>query len=273
MAEYIIQAQNKFSLGLKELWHYRELFYFFTWRDVKVKYKQAALGILWAILQPLVMMVMFTIIFSKALNVSSDGIPYPVFAISGLLIWNIFSNGLINSANSMVTNANIIKKIYFPRLIIPMSAILTALVDFFFALIIYVIVLIYYQQEISILKLFIYLPLSILITIVTTFGLGTFLSALNVKFRDFQYLLPFMIQFLLFANPVLYSTKAFTNPWINAIMKANPIASAIQLCRSIFTGQVVDWTAVATGSVVAVLLLLAGVFTFRKTESYFADLA
>lgn len=273
MAEYIIQAQNKFSLGLKELWHYRELFYFFTWRDVKVKYKQAALGILWAILQPLVMMVMFTIIFSKALNVSSDGIPYPVFAISGLLIWNIFSNGLLNSANSMVTNANIIKKIYFPRLIIPMSAILTALVDFFFALIIYVVVLIYYQQEISFLKLFIYLPLSILITIVTTFGLGTFLSALNVKFRDFQYLLPFMIQFLLFANPVLYSAKAFSNPWINAIMKANPIASAIQLCRSIFTGQVVDWSAVATGSVVAVLLLLAGVYTFRKTESYFADLA
>ncbi|MBS1735219.1 MAG: ABC transporter permease [Bacteroidetes bacterium] len=273
MTEYVIEPQNKFSLGIKELWHYRELFYFFTWRDVKVKYKQAALGILWAILQPLVMMVMFTIIFSKALNVSSDGIPYPVFAISGLLIWNVFSNGLLNSANSMITNANIIKKIYFPRLIIPMSSILTALVDFFFALIIYAAVLIYYQQGISILKLFIYLPLSILITIVTTFGLGTFLSALNVKFRDFQYLLPFMIQFLLFANPVLYSAKAFTNPWINAIMKANPIASAIQLCRSIFTGQVVDWTAVATGSVVAVLLLLAGVYTFRKTESYFADLA
>ena len=151
MIEYEIKPQNKFSLGLKELWKYRELFYFFTWRDVKVKYKQAALGILWAILQPLVMMLMFTLIFSKALNVSSDGIPYPVFAISGLLIWNIFSNGLINSANSMVTNANIIKKIYFPRLIIPMSAILTALVDFAFALIIYAAILIYYHQEVSML--------------------------------------------------------------------------------------------------------------------------
>ncbi|MEO7316260.1 MAG: ABC transporter permease, partial [Ginsengibacter sp.] len=203
--EYVIQAQNRFSLGLKELWSYRELFYFFTWRDVKVKYKQAALGILWAILQPLVMMVMFTLIFSKALNVSSDGIPYPVFALSGLIIWNIFSNGLLNSANSMVVNANIIKKIYFPRLIIPMSAVLTALVDFFFALIIYTIVLLYYRQEISLIKLFLYLPLSILITIVTTFGLGTFLASLNVKYRDFQYMIPFMIQFLLFANPVLYS--------------------------------------------------------------------
>ena len=273
MTEYEIVPQSKFSLGLKELWHYRELFYFFTWRDVKVKYKQAALGILWAILQPLTMMLMFTLIFSRALHVSSDGIPYPVFAFSGLLIWNIFSNGLLNSANSMVSNANIIKKIYFPRLIIPMSAILTALVDFFFACIIYVFVLIYYQQDVNFLKLLVYLPLGLLITIVTTFGLGTFLAALNVKFRDFQYLLPFMIQFLLFANPVLYSAKAFTNPVINAIMKANPIASAIQLCRSVFTGQEVDWSMVATGSTVAVILLLIGVYTFRKTESYFADLA
>lgn len=273
MIEYVIQAQSKFTLGLRELWHYRELFYFFTWRDIKVKYKQAVLGILWAILQPLIMMVMFTLIFSKALKVSSDGIPYPVFALSGLLIWNIFSNGLLNSAKSMVTNANIIKKIYFPRLIIPMSALLTALVDFFFALIIYTLVLIYYHQSVSILKLLLYLPLGIIITIITTFGLGTFLAALNVKFRDFQYLLPFMIQFLLFANPVLYSAKAFTNPWINAAMKANPIASAIQLCRSVFTGQDVDWQAVATGSIVAILLLVTGVYTFRKTESYFADLA
>ena len=153
-----------------------------------------------------------------------------------------------------------------------MSAVLTALVDFFFALIIYTLVLVYYHQGVSILKLLLYLPLGILITLITTFGLGTFLAALNVKFRDFQYLLPFMIQFLLFANPVLYSAKAFTNPWINAVMKANPIASAIQLCRSVFSGQLVDWQSVGTGSIVAILLLIMGVYTFRKTESYFADL-
>jgi lipopolysaccharide transport system permease protein len=273
MTEYIIQAQSKFSLGLKELWLYRELFYFFTWRDIKVKYKQAALGILWAILQPLVMMLMFTLIFSKALNVGSDGIPYPVFAISGLLIWNIFSNGLLNSANSMVVNSNIIKKIYFPRLVIPMSAILTALVDFCFALIIYVVILIYYQQHLSFARLLLYLPLSVLLTIVTTFGIGTFLAALNVKYRDFQYLLPFMIQFLLFANPVLYSAKAFSNPVVNWIMKCNPIANAIQLTRSIFTGSEVDWQAVLLSSIVALVLLMIGIFTFRKTEMYFADLA
>jgi lipopolysaccharide transport system permease protein len=274
MIEYEIKPKSKFSFGIKELVQYRELFYFFTWRDVKVKYKQAALGIVWAIIQPLIMMLMFTLIFSKALHVKTDDdIPYPVFAISGLLIWNIFSNGLLNSANSMVTNANIIKKIYFPRLIIPMSAILTALVDFLFALIIYAIVLIYFHQGVSVIKLLVYLPLSLLITIVTTFGLGSFLAALNVKFRDFQYLLPFLIQFLLFANPVLYSAKAFTTPWINFIMKANPIASAIQLCRSVFTNTAVDWQAVGIGSTVAIILLLIGVYTFRKTEAYFADLA
>jgi lipopolysaccharide transport system permease protein len=273
MIEYEIKPQNKFSLGLKELWSYRELFYFFTWRDVKVKYKQAALGIVWAILQPLIMMLVFTLIFSKALNVKSDDIPYPVFALSGLLIWNIFSNGLQNSANSMVSNANIIKKIYFPRLVIPLSAILTVLVDFLFALIIYAIVLIYYHQSINFFKLIIYLPLSILLTVVTTFGIGTFLAALNVKYRDFQYLLPFMIQFLLFVNPVLYSAKAFTNPVINTIMKCNPIASAIQLNRSIFANASVDWSAVGLGSIVAILFLIIGIYTFRKTEAYFADLA
>lgn len=271
--EYEIVPETKFSLGLRELWYYRELFYFFTWRDVKVKYKQAALGIMWAVLQPLVMMIMFTLIFSRALHVQSDGIPYPVFAISGLLIWNIFSNGLLNSANSMVANANIIKKIYFPRLIIPMSAILTALVDFLFALVIYIGVLIYFHQSIVFSKLLLYLPLSILLTIITTLGIGTFIAALNVKFRDFQYIIPFLIQFLLFANPVLYSAKAFTNPVINWIMKCNPIASSIQLCRSIFTGTEVDWQAVGLSSAVALLLLLCGVYTFRKTEAYFADLA
>lgn len=274
MIEYEIKAKSKFSFGIKELIQYRELFYFFTWRDVKVKYKQATLGVLWAILQPLIMMVMFTLIFSKALHVKTDNdIPYPVFAISGLLIWNIFSNGLLTSANSMVNNANIIKKIYFPRLVIPMSAILTVLVDFVFALIIYTVILIYYHQSVDVLKLLVYLPLSILITVITTFGVGTFLAALNVKYRDFQYVIPFMIQFLLFANPVLYSAKAFTNPTINWVMRCNPIASAIQLSRSIFANAAVDWVGVALSSFVALLLLLIGIYTFRKTEAYFADLA
>jgi len=271
--EYIIEQRRKFSLGLKELIRYRELFYFFTWRDIKVKYKQAALGFLWAILQPLAMMLIFTLIFSKGLKVNSEGIPYPVFALSGLIIWNIFSNGLLNSANSMVTNANIIKKIYFPRLIVPMSSILTALFDFLFALIVYIGVIIYYHHDTDWWRVLYCLPISVFLTVLTTFGLGTFLAALNVKYRDFQYVIPFLIQFLLFVNPVLYSSKIFENGWIAWVMKLNPLASAINLSRSAFTGNPIDWQGVGLGFGVALLIFFIGIYVFRKTEAYFADLA
>ena len=232
--EFEIKPRSKFTLGVRELWQYRELFYFFTWRDIKVRYKQAFLGVLWAIMQPLSMMLIFTFIFSRGLDVKSDGLPYPIFAFSGLMIWNIFSNGLQNAASSMVSNANIIKKIYFPRLIIPMSSILTALFDFLFAFVVFIGLIFYYQIPFSFIKLLIFLPLSILLTVMTTFGLGTFLAALNVKYRDFQYALPFFIQFLLFVNPILYSSKTFNNPLIQKIMLFNPIAGAIDLVRSIF---------------------------------------
>jgi lipopolysaccharide transport system permease protein len=271
--EYIIERQHKFSLGLKELVRYRELFYFFTWRDIKVKYKQAALGFLWAILQPLLMMLIFTLIFSKGLKVSSEGIPYPIFALSGLIIWNIFSTGLLNSANSMVTNANIIKKIYFPRLIIPMSSILTSLFDFCFALIVYIGVIIWYQHDTDWLRVLYCLPVSIFLTVLTTFGLGTFLAALNVKYRDFQYVIPFMIQFLLFVNPVLYSSKIFQEGVLGTIMRLNPLANAINLSRSAFTGNPIDWIGVLYSFGVALMIFFIGIYTFRKTEAYFADLA
>lgn len=271
--EYIIERQSKFSLGLKELIRYRELFYFFTWRDIKVKYKQAALGIAWAVLQPLAMMLIFTAIFSRGLKVSSENIPYPVFALSGLIIWNIFSSGLLSSANSMVANANIIKKIYFPRLIIPMSSILAALFDFCFAFAVYIAVLIYYHQNVDLLRVLLCLPIAILLTITTTFGLGTFLAALNVKYRDFQYLIPFLIQFLLFVNPVLYSSKIFEKGPLVWVMKMNPIANAINLSRNSFTGGIIHWEDVALSFIVAILFLITGIYFFRKTEAYFADLA
>jgi homopolymeric O-antigen transport system permease protein len=281
MIEYEIKSRNKFSLGLQELWQYKELFYFFTWRDVKVKYKQAALGFLWAVLQPLAMMLVFTLIFSKGLNVKTDGnIPYPVFAISGLLIWNIFSNGLLNSANSMVTNANIIKKIYFPRLVVPLSSILVALVDFCFALLIFFGIILFFRHSLSVslLRLVVCLPLSIILTVITTFGLGTFLSALNVKYRDFQYVVPFLIQFLLFVNPVLYSSKLFKNTGLlykilNLLMQLNPIAGAINLARAPFLNVPLDWILVLVNFCIAFVILIGGVYTFRKTEAYFADLA
>jgi homopolymeric O-antigen transport system permease protein len=168
--EYKISPKGRFSLGLREIWRYRELFYFFTWRDVKVKYKQAVLGIAWAVLQPLLLMVIFTLVFNRGLNIQpSEGLPYPIFAFSGLLVWQIFSGGLSNAANSMLSNANIIKKIYFPRLIIPLSAILTAVVDFFFALIVFLGLVFYYKIPFHPLEWLMLLTLSLFLTFLLDF--------------------------------------------------------------------------------------------------------
>lgn len=180
--EHKIVPPSKLSLGLRELWEYKELFYFFSWRDIKVKYKQTILGFTWAILQPFIMMVIFSLFFGKALNVPSEGIPYPLFSYSGLILWNVFSNGLSNAGNSMISNANIIKKVYFPRLIIPMSSVLVAVFDFFMAFLIYLVLVVYYDYSLSI-KLLYLLPISVLLTVVATFGLGCLVAALNVKYQ------------------------------------------------------------------------------------------
>ncbi len=268
-----IKPKNTFSLGARELWTYRELCFFFVWRDIKVKYKQAVLGILWVILQPIAMMLIFTAIFSKGMNVSSDGIPYPIFALSGLLIWNIFSNGLQNAASSMVTNSNIIKKIYFPRLVIPISAVLTALVDFLVALLLLIAVVPFFDCPFYLLKFVFYLPLSLILCLVTTLGLGTFLAAFNVKYRDFQYILPFAIQFLLFVNPVLYSPTIFQSPTLRMLMQLNPIATSIRLLRTCFSEEILSASEILSSFSVAFFIFVVGIVVFRKTESYFADLA
>jgi lipopolysaccharide transport system permease protein len=273
MIEYEIKPEKKISLGLNELWHYRELFYFFTWRDIKVKYKQTVLGFAWAVLQPLFMMLLFSYFFGRTLKVPSDNIPYPVFVFSGLLLWNIFSSGLTNAGNSMVTNANIIKKIYFPRLIIPLSSVLAALFDFLMAMIIFIAILFYYQVAFSALKFLIYFPVSILLTVMATFGAGTFLAALNVKYRDFRYIIPFMVQALLFITPVIYPVSILHNEWAKFFMSINPMTGAIVLFRAIFTGQAPEWNVVMTGVLSAAILMICGIFYFRKTEAYFADLA
>lgn len=271
--EYEIKPVGKLTLGIKELWEFKELFYFFTWRDIKVKYKQTTLGVIWAILQPFMLMIVFTLFFGQALNIPTDNnTPYPVFVYSGLLIWNIFSSGLSNASNSMVSNAGIIKKIYFPRLIIPISAILVALFDFIMAFAIYVSLLFYYHQPVS-LNIVYCLPLSLLITLLTTFGLGTLLAALNVKYRDFRYIIPFLIQVLLFITPVIYPVSIIKYQWAQHILSLNPMAGAIHLVRSSVTSTPVNLQLVATGFSVSLLLFLAGLFYFRKTEYYFADLA
>jgi lipopolysaccharide transport system permease protein len=270
--EYEIKPVGKLSLGLKELLEFRELFYFFTWRDIKIKYKQTAFGVLWAVLQPFMLMLIFTLFFGQALGVPSDNIPYPVFVYSGLLLWNIFSSGLSNSANSMVSNANIIKKIYFPRLIIPMSGVLVALFDFIMAFIIYIGLLIYYRFSVD-WTIILFLPLSLLITILTTFGLGTLIAAMNVKYRDFRYVIPFFIQLLLFLTPVIYPVSVIKYEWAQNLLSLNPMAGAIDLLRSTVTHSPVNMQLLSTGIIVSILLFLSGIYYFRKTEYYFADLA
>lgn len=272
---YEIKPVGKFTLGLKELWEFRELFYFFTWRDIKVKYKQTVFGVLWAVLQPFMLMIVFTLFFGQALGIPSDNnIPYPIFVYSGLLLWNIFSSGLSSASNSMVSNAGIIKKIYFPRLIIPMSSILVSLFDFLMAFIIYIGILIYYRHPVD-LSLLINLPISILITIMSTFGLGTMLAAMNVKYRDFRYVIPFFIQILFFLTPVIYPVSILNKfpIIIQKILILNPMGGAIELIRSSVSHSALNMQLVVTSVLVSFVLFFAGLFYFRKTEYYFADLA
>ena len=270
---YEIKPVNKLSLGLRELWEFRELFYFFTWRDIKVKYKQTFLGFAWAILQPLLMMIIFSVFFGKALNVPSDNIPYPVFVYSGLLLWNIFSSGISGAGNSMVSNANIIKKIYFPRLIIPFSSVLVSLFDFAMAFIIFIGMLIFYHPQINIFKLIILMPAGLFFASISTFGIGTWLAALNIKYRDFRYVIPFLVQALLFLTPVIYPVSVLTHEWMKYIIAINPMYCALEFFRSGIINHPVDMHLLVISIASSFVFFMIGIFYFRKTESYFADLA
>ncbi|MBS1646037.1 MAG: ABC transporter permease [Bacteroidetes bacterium] len=271
--EFEIKPQKKFSLGLRELWEYRELFYFFTWRDIKVKYKQTALGVLWALFQPAIMTMLFTLGFGKMISSNFHlDLPYPIFALSGFILWNVFSSGLSNAGNSMVNNANIIKKIYFPRLIIPISSILVSVVDFLMAFLIFIPVLYYFNCSFNKWAI-LFIPSSVLLASIATFGLGTFLAAVNVKYRDFRYILPFFIQALLFATPVIYPIKVNDNPLFQLMLTLNPMNAPIAFFRAGIGTNCLDVSSVLSSLLVSVLLLALGVFYFRKTEHYFADLA
>jgi lipopolysaccharide transport system permease protein len=271
--EYEIKSRSTLHLGLRELWAYRELFFFFTWRDIQVKYKQTVLGFLWAVLQPLLMMMVFTLFFGKVLNAPSEGLPYPVFVLSGLILWGLFSNGMMTAANSMVTNANIIKKIYFPRIIIPFSSILSALFDFLMALIVYAMVLIYYQPEINLPLLLLCYPAAIVLSIMAALGPGLLLCALNVKFRDFRYVVPFLIQILLFLTPVIYPVSMLKFEAARYILSMNPMSAAIALFRAPLLSTPLDSQLILISIFFNLVFLVSGMIYFRKTETYFADQA
>lgn len=269
--EYKIESRDKF-FDWGELWRYRELFYFFTWRDIKIKYKQTVLGFLWAILQPLLMMLIFTFFFGRALKIPSQDLPYPIYVFSGLLVWNMFSTGLTNASNSMVNNASIIKKIYFPRLIVPVSSILVALFDFLMAFVLFVFLLLYYRQPVSWHAAFAW-PAAILLTVVATLGLGSWLAALNVKYRDFRYVIPFLVQVLFFLTPIIYPISLINYPLLKYILVCSPMYAVVELFRFPLTGIFPDINFFLISVASGILLLIAGILYFRRTEDFFADFA
>lgn len=271
-AETTIKPPSGISINVKELWQYRELFYFFTWRDIKVKYKQTILGLIWALLQPLALMLLFTFIFSRTLKTDfSITTSYPVFVLSGIILWNLFNSSVSHAGESMIQNAAIIKKIYFPRLIIPFSGLLVSFFDFLMAFIVFIGIALFYQPFRW--TAIFYFPAAILLCLVAAFGLGSFFSALNVKYRDFRYALPFILQLLFFASQIIYPLSFFEKPELKYLLALNPVNGAIELFRAPMRSMMPDGTVVLISTAVALLLCFTGIIYFRKTESYFADIA
>ncbi len=259
-----IKPKNVYGLNIRELTEYKELFYFFTWRDIKVKYKQTFLGFLWAILQPLIMMLIFTFLLGRTFKIPSDGIPYPLFAFSGLLLWTVFSSGITNSGNSMIINSHIIKKIYFPRLIIPVSSILVSVFDFLMSLLIFFALLIYFHQPVNWLHAVWCWPTGLFLTIVGTMGPGCLLAALNIKYRDFRYVIPFLVQVLFFLTPVIYPVSVLTSATLKYLLVISPMYTAIELFRFPMTGAFPDTMFLTISILSSLLLLIIGFGLFYK---------
>lgn len=267
----VIRPKKIFSLrDIKELWQYKELLYFFTWRDLKVRYKQTSIGVLWAVLQPFITMVVFSIFFGSLANMPSDNVPYPIFVYTGLLFWQFFSSALADTSNVLITNQSIITKIYFPRLILPISSVLTKLVDFGIASIVLIGLMFYYGYVPNIYG-FLLMPLLLIITFMASVGLGLILAAINVKYRDVRYALPFFIQILLFVTPVIYPASiAGSYSWILAL---NPMTGVIQSARAALLGATaINYTLISISFVACLVILLIGIFVFKKVERYFADI-
>jgi homopolymeric O-antigen transport system permease protein len=257
------------ALNLPELWSNRDLFYFLMWRDVKVRYKQTALGVAWVVLQPLVTMAIFTVIFGRLAHLPSDGQPYPIFVYAGLLPWNFFANAVTTSSNSLVGNATLITKVYFPRLVIPGAAVGAGLVDLAIAGAILLAMCFYYHVNLGI-RLVMLAPLALLLTIFAA-AVGLWMSALNVKYRDIRYALPFMIQIWMYVTPVIYPVTFIPAKWRWAVM-LNPLSGIIEAFRSSIFNQPFDWPGVAAAAIITVLFFVYAAYDFRRMERIFADI-
>jgi lipopolysaccharide transport system permease protein len=266
----VIRPPRKWlPVDLRELWAYRELVTSFTLRDIKLRYKQTGLGIAWAVLQPLLTMVIFTVFFGGLAKIPSDGVPYPLFVLAALLPWTLFAEGLTRSTTSMVTNSNIMTKVYFPRLIMPLSSIISPLVDFGVSFIILIAMMVYYGFVPTINIVF--LPLFLLLALATSLGVGLWLSALNVKYRDFQYTVPFIIQIGMFASPVVYASSLIPES-LRVWYGLNPMAGVIEGFRWALLGTGAPSAMVLVSVGMVIVLLISGMFYFRRMEQYYADI-
>lgn len=269
----VIKPANGWQMvDLKELARYSELIFFLTWRDLKVRYKQTILGVAWAIIQPVMTMVVFSVFFGGLAGVPSDGIPYPLFSIAGLLPWQLFENSMRNASKSLVANRNMITKIYFPRVILPLSNVLACVVDFFVALPILIIMMICYGFSANIYILLI--PYYLLLTVVTALGVSLWFSAMDVLYRDVGYIVPFICQIWMYLTPIAYGSGLITNPKWAAIYNLNPMVGVVNGFRSAFLGiySAVPIRSMIFSAVISVVILISGLYYFRHMEKQFADL-
>ncbi len=258
------------SLKLRELWEYRELLYFLTWRDVKARYKQTVLGAAWAIIQPFFTMVVFSLFFGNLAKIPSDGIPYPIFSYAALVPWTFFANGMGQSSNSLVGAANLIKKIYFPRLVIPISSVISGVVDFALAFVVLLGMMLAYGITPTLNVVF--LPFLLLLAFVTALGVGMWLSAMNVQFRDVRYTVPFLTQFWMFATPIAYPSSLIQNDLLHTLYGLNPMTGVIEGFRwALLDSDTAPGPILIVSTLAAVALLVSGAFYFRRMEKTFAD--
>jgi lipopolysaccharide transport system permease protein len=267
----IVPSEGWVSLKLKELWNYRELLGFLVWRDIKVRYKQTALGAAWAILQPMFAMLVFSVFFGRLAKIPSDGIPYPVFAYAGLVPWTFFAQGLAQSSDSLVGSSNLIKKVYFPRLVIPVATVTAGLVDFSLSFSV-LLILMLINGIVPPLANLVFLPLFLALIVITSLGCGLWLSAMNVKFRDVKYTVPFLVQFWMFATPIVYPSSLLKDPMWRTIYGLNPMVGVVEGFRWALLGmKTAPGPMVFVSAAMAVLILVGGAFYFRRMEKTFAD--
>ena len=266
----IIEAGRTERNYWKDLWRYRELFYFLSWRDILVRYKQTVIGIAWSVIRPLLTMIVFTIVFGKLAKLPSGGVPYPILVFAAMLPWQFFANSLTESSNSLIGNASMISKIYFPRLVIPTSSVIVSLVDFAISFIILLLLMVWYQFVPD--WRMIALPVLILMAFAASFGAGLWLASLNVKYRDFRYIVPFIVQFGLYISPVGFSSTVVPEQW-RLLYSLNPMVGVIDGFRWAILGDnaMIYWPGFVLSACLVMVLLASGIWYFRRTEKTFAD--